>query len=358
MSAENLTSQKQILIEPVKIDKKSFFGKPIVWFQLIIFLASLGLLFYVLYNVGIKTLGETLSRVGWGFLIIIALNGVRHVLRAAAMYLIVPPQHRLFKFQQVLAARLGGEAVSFVTFTGPFLGEATKAALLKGDIPLSKSSAAIIVDNLLYYISVIMLVLGGVGAMALAFHNDASMNKALIVVSMLSVLAFIALLLMLWYRFKPVGFVIRRLMKYDVLPKFLDRKKEGIFDLEETVYEFYLHHKATFFAVFGINFLAHAMSVLEVFIALKLLGFTSTVTIAFIIESLTKVINLTFSFIPGAVGVYEGGNGVILKTLGYATATGVALALVRRGAILFWTLVGIVILLWRAARHGKQTLKR
>lgn len=356
MDAENITSQKQILIEPVEINKKPLFGKPIVWFQLIVFLAGLGLLFYVLYNAGFKSLGETLSRVGWGFLIIIALNGTRHILRTVCMYLVVPPKHRLFKFRQVVAARLGGEAVSFVTFTGPFLGEATKAALLKGDMPLTQSSAAIIVDNILYYISVILIVLGGVGVMFLAFSNDASMSKALLAVTILSVVAFAGLFLMLWFRIKPVGFVIRRLMRRNILPNFLDKKKEVIFELEHNIYEFYLHHRATFFVVFGINMLAHAMSIAEVYSVLKLLGFTSTVTIAFIIESLTKVINLSFSFIPGAVGVYEGGNGVILHTLGYATATGVALALVRRGAILFWTFIGLIILLWRTILHGKERL--
>lgn len=356
MDAENISSQKQILIEPVKINKKPSFGKPFVWFQLFVFLAGLGLLFYVIYNAGFKTLGETLSRVGWGFLLIIGLNGVRHLLRSLCMYLVVPPEHRLFKYRDAVAARLGGEAVSFVTFSGPLLGEATKAALLKGNIPFLKSSAAIIVDNLLYYFSVILIVLSGVGVMSVAFSNDASMKNALLAVTVLCILAFTGLFLMLWFRIKPVGFVIRRLMRRDILPKFLDKKKEIIFDLEHNVYEFYLHHRMTFFAVFGINLMAHALSIAEVYFVLKLLGFTSTVTVAFIIESLTKVINLSFSFIPGAVGVYEGGNGVILHTLGYATAAGVALALVRRGAILFWTFIGVLILLWRTVLHGKQRI--
>lgn len=356
MDAENITSQKRILIEPVSISKKPLIKKPLVWLQLFVFLAGLGLLFYVIYNAGFKTLGETLSRVGWGFLLIVALNGARHLLRTVCMYLVVPPRNRAFKFRQVIVARLGGEAVSFVTFTGPFLGEATKAALLKGDMPFMQSSAAIIVDNIIYYISVILIVLSGVGVMSLAFSNDASMSKALTVVTILSVLSFIGLFLMLWFRIKPVGFIIRRLMRRGILPNFLDKKKDVVFELEHNIYEFYLHHRGTFFAVFGINMLAHVMSIAEVYAALKLLGFSSTVTIAFIIESLTKVINLAFSFIPGAVGVYEGGNGVILHTLGYATATGVALALVRRGAILFWTFIGLMILLWRTILHGKERL--
>lgn len=358
MDAENITSQKTILIEPKLNRKKSSFGKPVVWLQLIVFLLGLGLLFYVSYSVGFKTLGETLSRIGWGFLLIVALNGVRHLLRSLCMYLVVPPQHRLFKFRQAVAARLGGEAVSFITFSGPLLGEATKAALLKGNMPFLQSSAAIIVDNILYYISVILIVLSGVGVMTAAFSNDASMKTALLAVTVMCVLGFIGLFLMLWFRIKPVGFVIRRLMRRDILPKFLDRKKEIIFELEHNVYEFYLHHRATFFAVFGINLMAHALSIAEVYFVLKMLGFDSSLTIAFIIESLTKVINLSFSFIPGAVGVYEGGNGVILHTLGYATAVGVALALVRRGAILFWTFIGLLILLWRTVLHGKQRLTK
>lgn len=52
---------------------------------------------------------------------------------------------------------------------------------------------------------------------------------------------------------------------------------------------------------------------------------------------------------PATIGVYEGGNGVILHTLGYATATGVVLGLVRKGAIIFWTMIGLVILLWKGA---------
>ncbi len=358
MDAENINRPDPLFIEPAQMPKKSIFGKPLVWLQILIFFLGLGLLFFVIYNAGFKTLGETLSRIGWGFLLIIGLNGVRHLLRALCLYLVVPPQHRLFKYRQAVAARLGGEAVSFVTFSGPLLGEATKAALLKGNIPFLQSSAAIIVDNILYYISVILIILSGVGVMSVAFSNDASMKNALLAVTVLCILAFAGLFLMLWFRIKPVGFVIRRLMRRDILPKFLDKKKEIIFELEHNVYEFYLHHRATFFAVFGINMLAHTLSIAEVYFILKLLGFASTVTIAFIIESLTKVINLSFSFIPGAVGVYEGGNGVILHTLGYATAVGVALALVRRGAILFWTFIGFLILLWRTVLYGKLRLTK
>jgi len=68
---------------------------------------------------------------------------------------------------------------------------------------------------------------------------------------------------------------------------------------------------------------------------------------AYIIESLTKVINFAFAFVPGTIGVYETGNGIILRTLGYTTAIGVALAIVRKAAIIFWTVIGVFIITWR-----------
>ena len=71
------------------------------------------------------------------------------------------------------------------------------------------------------------------------------------------------------------------------------------------------------------------------------------------IEGLTKVVNLTYGFIPANMGVYEGGNELIMKTIGYGNVpgVGVALALVRRGASLCGNLIGVVILFCAVLRR-------
>ena len=86
------------------------------------------------------------------------------------------------------------------------------------------------------------------------------------------------------------------------------------------------------------DLLAHASSVVEVYVTLGMLGYDARVAQAYVIESLTKVINFAFAFVPGTIGVYEGGTEVILRALGFAAATGVALALVRKAGIVFWTI--------------------
>lgn len=332
---------------------------PVLWIQLVTFILGLILLIYLLYSIGFATVYNTLIQIGWGFFLIVLLNGVRHFLRAFCIYLAVPPDHRTFKFRYALSARLAGEAVSVVTFTGPFLGDATKAALLKKNIPLSQSGAAVIVDNMLYYASVISLILGGVAVMAYSYSYSNAMKYALFIISISAVIGIFILGFIVWFRLKPLSWLLKKYSHKKIIPKFIVKKKESIRQLEDNVYQMYIYRRPTFLAVLGINFVAHLLSVVEVYAALLLLGYASSMKVAFIIEALTKVINFAFSFIPGMVGVYEGGNGVILKALGYTTAIGVALALVRRGSILFWAFVGLVILLWETVSTGtRKIIKR
>ena len=113
-------------------------------------------------------------------------------------------------------------------------------------------------------------------------------------------------------------------------PKVILKRRQHIYHIESKVYDFYKHHPGVFFGMVACNLLAHVSSVMEVYVTLRMLGFSPQLAQAYIIESLTKVINFVFAFVPGTIGVYEGGTEVVLQTLGFAAATGVALALVRK----------------------------
>lgn len=353
---DRLEDNPQIESEP---EKRSRSKKAMLfWFHGITFFLGAALLFGVVYWIGYKTILDSLAHVGWGFVPIIALNVFRHFMRAASMYLAVPKEHRNFKYRSAVAARFGGEAVSFLTFTGPFLGDATKAVLLKKNIPLSSGASAVLIDNVLYYVTVVLMIIIGVIALVALYGSDSpTTSNLLIAIVVGAVLILVALLLAIWFQVKPLTHLIGMLDKRGWVPKKVRKIEDGILRVETNVFEFYRNRTRDFFLLGGISTFVHFVSVSEVYLSLKLLGFESFWSTAFIIESLTKVINVVFSFIPGTIGVYEGGNGVILLALGYTTADGVALALVRRGAILFSLFVGLAILLWRVLDRGKKTLE-
>jgi hypothetical protein len=61
---------------------------------------------------------------------------------------------------------------------------------------------------------------------------------------------------------------------------------------------------------------------------------------AFIVEALTKVINLVGALNPGNFGTYEGGSMLIAKIFGVTGTAGLTLALCRRARTVFWAGVG------------------
>ena len=291
-----------------------------VWLQTLAFLLGLSLLIYVINRVGVQPLFDALLRIGFGFFVILGLSGLRHFLRTIAMRAAVPAEHRRITFRQAFAARLGGEAISFLTFTGPLLGEATKVALLRKRVPLTYGVPALVVDNLLYNLSVVFFVLSGVCVMLARYSLPRSVYLVLLGIAFVAALGILIVVIAAKRRVMVLTWIIDRLAQLRLSPKVILKKRQHIYHLESKVYDFYKHHPGVFFLMIACDLLAHASSVLEVYLALKMLGFQPQWAQAYIIESLTKVINFAFAFGP---------------------------ALVRKAAIVCWTSVGLLVLTWR-----------
>ncbi|HEX5603032.1 MAG TPA: lysylphosphatidylglycerol synthase domain-containing protein [Pyrinomonadaceae bacterium] len=322
--------------------------RSLVWLQTLAFLLGLGLLIYVINRVGVQPLFDALLRIGFGFFVVLGLSGLRHVLRTISMRAAVPPEHRRISFRHAFAARLGGEAISFLTFTGPLLGEATKVALLRKRVPLTYGVPALVVDNLIYNLSVVFFVLSGAVVMLLRYPLPPGVYLILLVIAAVAASGILVAAIAAKRRVMLLTWIIDRTAELRLSPKVILKKRHHIYHLESKVYDFYKHHPGAFFLMILCNLLAHAASVVEVFVTLRMLGFQPQVAQAYIIESLTKVINFVFAFVPGTIGVYEGGTEVILqKGLGFTPAAGLALALVRKAAIVVWTSIGLLVLTWR-----------
>ncbi|MDT5059833.1 MAG: putative transport system permease protein [Acidobacteriota bacterium] len=352
------------LVEDEKLAKESEPGVPgsgglrgkIIWLQGIAFLLGLALLVYVIRRVGVQPIFDALLRIGFGFFILLGISGLRHVLRTLAMRAAIDPEHRRFSFRHALAVRLGGEAISFLTFTGPLLGEATKVALLRKRVPIVYGVSALVVDNILYNLSVVFFILSGAVVMLLSYELPLIIRYILFGIAGVSLLG---ILLSAWAasrRIMVLTWIIDKLGRFGFHPKALTSRRDHISDIESHVYDFYSHRPRAFFAMIGFDLLSHASSVLEVYVTLRMLGYSPFVHAAYVIESLTKVINFVFGFVPATIGVYEAGTEVILTTLGYAAATGLTLALVRKAGTLFWTVIGLFVLAWRAVPNATRRL--
>jgi putative ABC transport system permease protein len=331
-------------------------SRKVFWGQAVAFLLGIALLVYVLRRVGIQPVFDALAQIGFGLFFLFAISGLRHLIRAAAMRTAVPPEHRRFNLWQAFITRLGGEAISFLTFTGPILGEATKAALLKKRVPLIAGAQALVVDNLLYNVSVALFILSGAVVMLASYDLPAPAHYTLIVIAASSTLTLLLVGYALSRRVMPLTWLLDKLQDRKLEPQFLRKRDEHIHRVEAYVYKFYQHRRGAFFAIVALDLVSHASSVWEVYVTLTMLGFRPRANAPYVIESLTKVINFVFGFVPATIGVYEGGTGVILHALGYAAATGVTLGLVRKAGMIFWTAIGLVVLSSRALPSATRRL--
>jgi hypothetical protein len=329
--------------------------RSVMWLQLVAFAFGLTLFIYVINRVGLQPVFDALTQIGLGFFLLLGISGLRHFFRAVPMYLAVPSEHRKFNLWQAFTTRLSGEAISFLTFTGPLLGEATKAALLRKRVPLVLSVQALVVDNLLYNLSVALFILSGACVMLATYDLPETAHYTLLLIAASAVLALFIVGLAASRRVKPLTWLIEQLAARNFKPRALTKRREHIYDVESNIHDFYSRHRGAFIAIVAFDLVAHVSSVLEVYVTLRMLGFRPGFAAPYVIESLTKVINFVFGFVPATIGVYEGGTEVILRTLGFAAATGVTLALVRKAGMIFWTGIGLALLAKRtlpAATRG------
>ena len=91
------------------------------------------------------------------------------------------------------------------------------------------------------------------------------------------------------------------------------------------------------------------LAILEVFLVLSVVRRSATTILhAFVFESTNRFISFAFRFVPLRIGVDEAGSGMFADLLALGTATGVTLAIVRKGRILVWIAIGVLFLV----RHG------
>jgi hypothetical protein len=327
--------------------KKSLFNT----LQIMFFLLGVGLFVYLVKQTGLSNLARYLAMTGWGFAWILALSAVRNCARAGSWYFSIDPGQRQITFWQIMNVMLAGEAIKYLTATGPLLSEPAKAAMARRSLPLLQGFSSVLIENLIYYLTVFIFMLAGLPALALLTQVPGNLELA--GYGILSALALAVLLIWLAIRWR--WFVVARALEQlsqltarrerDAMPQ---RRIEMIAlqvrAVEDNLYSFYERRRAAFFLIFSLNMCAHAINIIEVCIILALLKLPAQISIGFVVEAATKVINMVFFFVPTRAGVYESGNAALLQSLGMTAAAGVALAIIRKLRAFVWIGYGLVVI--------------
>ena len=314
-------------------------------------LLGLVLFAYFVSHAGVGEIMSGIQRLGAGFILILAVSSLRNVVRALAWTRCIEPPHRL-PFRSAFAARLMGDALgNIIPFVSAAVSEPSKAVFVKDRVPLMVGLSGLAIENIFYALSVTLFIFAGTATLLLTFSLPKGLRYASIgaLVTTLLILPLIYLIIRGQIRF--LSGVLGYFGDRGVARKFVEKLKPRAQSLEERVYGFYTTSQRSFIAIFALDMCFHLAGVLEIFITLSFISpIAPTLTQSFILESVNRIINVAFKFIPLRAGVDEGGTGQVSKVLGFAKDIGVTLAIVRKGRDIFWAAIGL-LLIWKKG-HG------
>jgi hypothetical protein len=304
-------------------------------------LAGAALFAYAVERAGVSDIIEAIRRVGWGLILILALAGLRFLVRAECWRWCLPPGTP-FPLRRAFAAFLAGDAVGNVTPLGLLASEPTKVLLTRHHLATREAVASLAVENLVYAASVLAMV--GIGLIVLAA------NVAMPAASRAALVAALGALII-------GGGVALRAMRgtWDPGRGARPRWRERLATVRDEAMRFSGGHPERLWRVFALDLVFHALAVVEVYVTLEwLLGDQSpTLVQAIVFEALNRVITAAFKFVPFRVGIDEASAGALAPVLSVNPAAGVALAVVRKVRNLSWAAIGLVLV----AAHPAETTK-
>lgn len=318
----------------------------------------LGLLLfaYLIKQTGLDTLASYLGLMGWGFAFIIALSCGRNYIRGASWYFAIEPDHRQIGFFALTNIMLAGEAVKYLTATGPFLSEPAKAAMMKRQVPMLHGFSSLVVENMIYYLSVWIFMLSGLPALSWIRDVPDALKLAGYIGAISIIIIVVITYLSIRHRWYPMAHFVELIGR-----RVADRRKESFNKVinntrlvEERVYAFYENRRSAFYLILLINMFAHLINVVEVAVILFLMKLPADFSVGFVIEAVTKMINMAFFFVPTRAGVYESGNALVMDALGFSAAAGLALAIVRKIRAFVWVGYGLAIIALFTIRDRRQ----
>lgn len=336
-----------VLAGPVKNNQAR--NKKLARFGIVFAILGLLLFAYFVRKAGVFEIIEGIKRLGLAFILVLAISSIRQIARSLAWTRCFESPYSL-RFRDAVAARLMGDALgNIVPLASVAVSEPSKAAFVTNRVPLLISLSALALENIFYSLSVAIFIFSGTVALLLSFPLKPALRYAsfgtLAVTILIVPLGYLVIRKQWRFLSASLSIVHGRGLKQAWMEKTIPRART----LEDRIYGFYQRNSRRLPLILALEMCFHLAGVLEIYTTLWYISgiVAPTLLTAFILESVNRVINVVFKFIPFRLGVDEAGTGMLAKALGFTPAIGAALAIVRKARDLFWTAVGAALIVRR-----------
>ena len=308
---------------------------------------GVALFVYFVQRAGVGEIAAGIGRLGWLFLAIVALAGLRFAARGMAWRSCLEGPHRLTPGRAFLAV-VAGDALSNLTPLSLLVGEPAKALFVRDREPVSRTLAALAVENLFYTLSAALVIAGGALALVLRLRTADTWWLAGVglVVALIVLISLVHAVI--WRQVRVASGLFDLVERRGLAPRGVARWAERVRQTEDRVYALYPREPGRLVRLGGWELSFHALAILEIYIVLSLISdIAPTLLDAFVFESTNRFITALFKVVPMRIGVDEAGTAAFAELLAFGTTAGVTLAIVRKARMLVWMTAGFGLLVRR-----------
>lgn len=309
---------------------------------LFFFLIGVICLVLLVRSIGLAVLLGNLKQIGWGILVVIAAELVVDACNTRGWWHIFPVEARTVPLPLLYCIRQAGAAVNAITPTATVGGEVVKAVLLKRYLPFSEGLASVISSKLSLALGQALFALVG---LAIFSHRLAvSLEVKVALVATLLVTLGGCLLFLHVQRRGLFAWFFRFTSGLGLSFSGLTRLREKAATIDEKISSLHATRRTDFTAAVFFHFLAQGVGAVQIFLLLFWLEVPVDFLTCVAIEALSLLIDGALFFVPGKLGVQEGGKVVIFTALGFTAATGLTVGVALRLNQLALIVLGLISL--------------
>ncbi len=251
-------------------------------------------------------------------------------------------QHGIYiPYSTLFAYRCAGFAVSFIT-PGPRVGgEPVRAALMtRNNVDMPHAMSSVIADktNELLSFGTMFIIALLVTLIISPLPRTVQLVFGIIALFMLFLVTYAIIHILRGDDPVLKIFKLFRLHKIRALKKY----EGSLQKFEKSIHGFYGDKPLYFWKAFAYSSVAWAVSLIEFYLVLLMIGVEPTLPYIFLVYTLVGAAYMLP--IPLALGTLEAGQTGLFIALGLAAAGGAAVAMITRARDLMWTTIGFIVL--------------
>jgi hypothetical protein len=288
---------------------------------------------------------------GWGLALTISIEALARIANTLGWRVTIedyPPQ---LGFAELFAARIGGEAVDYVTPSAQLGGQFVMAVDVREKLRMPVGLATVVVASLaeavgqIAFLSIALVIsirLIPVGAdlywvIAGGFAVAVALAGGFFFVQMK----------------QPFSHLWRAAARFDIARINTGEIRASAEEADAVLRDFYARNRGRFVASCLCYAAAWSLGPLEIYILLRMLHQPASLDTALLVEVVGLLIERATFLIPAKLVSQEGGKALILGMLGYPPGIGFAVGFLRRIKEMVWVLFGLLSLMIHrmAVRH-------